>query len=242
MLLSFPRVLVAEDASEYVKKAIDHLRDSSSYMVSEMLVKRDDWQRKSVLKGWTLGRDRSLVRFTAPKKDLGNAFLKIKDEMWSFSPKVNRIIKIPPSMMDQSWMGSDFSYRDFARAEDILEYYTHKLLDTETIDGVKVYVIEAIPKEAAPVVWGKEVLRIREDYIVVEHSFYDQDYKLHKRLLALEIGTLGGKLYATKLRMQKLEEQNRWTEVHYREAKFGEDPPKGFFTLSNLENPRFGSQ
>src|SRR5690606_24430816 len=98
------------------------------------------------------------VRVAAPPKDAGNATLLLGNEMWSFNPKINRVIKIPSSMMNQSWMGSDFTNNDLAKADDLVDQYTHELLRTETRNGRRVYVIEATPKPAAPVVWGREVV------------------------------------------------------------------------------------
>ncbi len=140
------------------------------------------------LRAWTKGDDRSLVRVLEPKKDRGNGTLTDDNSMWSFSPKVNRVIKIPSSMMGQSWMGSDFSNKDIARADDIIDEYEHTMLGVEEVDGVTVYEIESIPHEEAAVVWGREVLRIREDHVVLTHRFFDQDGELVKTLTSLEIG------------------------------------------------------
>jgi hypothetical protein len=182
--------------------------------------------------------DQSLVRFTAPAKDAGNATLAVDQDTWTFNPKVNKVIKIPPSMKTQAWMGSDFSYQDLSREDDIIEQYDHRLVGEETHQNKKVFLVESIPREDAPVVWGKEVLKIREDNIVVEHEFYDQDMRLIKRLRALRIGLLGGRLMPLVMRMEKLEDQGDWTEVRYLEGEFDIDIPKRMFTLSNLENPR----
>ena len=96
------------DPQKLIEEAIDYWRESSSFTEASMTIHRPDWERKMSLESWTLGRDKSLVRFTAPAKDSGNASLTIDEEMWSYSPKINRVIKIPASMMHQSWMGSEF--------------------------------------------------------------------------------------------------------------------------------------
>lgn len=226
------------EAKQLVKEALEYWRGQSSKMRAKMVVHRADWSRETEMRMWTVGLKKSLIRFIAPVKEAGNASLKIDHEMWSFSPKVNRIVKIPSSMMGQSWMGSDFSYKDLSKADEIVTQYTHTLISADNQDGYKVFVIEALPKENAPVVWGKEVLRVREDRILLEHEFYDQDMKLIKRIETKEIGLLGGKLFATVTRMQDLEQTEKWTEVSYLEATFGEEVPEYVFTLSNLRNPR----
>lgn len=227
-----------EDAAAIVKDAIDYWRDVSSYSVIDMTIHRPDWERTMTIRVWTRGQKESLVRVTAPPKDAGNATLLLDNDMWSFTPKINRVIKIPSSMMSQSWMGSDFSNNDLAKADDLIEQYTHKLLRTETHDGHKVYVVDSTPKETAPVVWGHEVVKIRDDWLILEHAFYDQQNVLVKKLVTSEIRPMGGKLVAARERMQKADKPGEWTEVVTKEVRFGVPMAASTFTLSNLRNPR----
>ena len=226
------------DAALLIKSAIEYWRDTSSYSVAEMEIHRPDWKRSVTFRVWTRGEKQSLVRVTAPAKDAGNSTLLRNNEMWSFTPKINRVIKIPSSMMNQSWMGSDFSNNDLSKADDLIEQYNHKLLATQTQDGHKQYVIESIPKEAAPVVWGREVVTVRDDYVLLEHAFYDQQGVLVKKLTTQELKPMGGKIVATRQRMQKLDKPEEWTAIHTREVKFGVSISPSVFTLANLRNPR----
>lgn len=225
------------DAGQIVIDAIEYLRGTSSVIDATLKIHRPDWERTSSFRSWTKGDDNSLVRFIAPAKDAGSATLKMERNMWSFSPKISKVVKIPPSMMGQSWMGSDFSYNDLSRAQDLKEYYDHKLLEESAHEGKKVFVIESIPKENAPVVWGKEILKIREDRIILEHDFYTQELTLFKRLTAREITTLGGKLYPRYVRMQKVENSDEWTEISHEKVAFDVKMPESVFSLMSLSNP-----
>jgi outer membrane lipoprotein-sorting protein len=225
-------------AGALVKAAIEYWRDVSSVAVFDMIIHRPDWQRSMTMKVWTHGNKESLVRVIAPAKDAGNGTLLLDNDMWSFSPKVNRVIKIPSSMMNQSWMGSDFSNNDLAKADDLIDRYDHKLLSTETHDGHKLYIIESKPHETAPVVWGREVVKIRDDHILLEHAFYDQQGALVKKLVTSELKIMGGKLIASRQRMQKIDKPDEWTDVATHEAQFGMKLPANTFTLANLRNPR----
>ena len=146
------------------------------------------------------------------------------------------MIKIPSSMMNQSWMGSDFSNKDVARSADIIDQYVHTLIDTETSEEHKVYVIQSVPKEDA---WGKEVLHVRDDYVLLEHTFYDQDMNPIKRMHALKVGMMGGRMVAITERMAKIETPDEYTEIEMISAKFNIKVSDSTFTLSNLRNPRF---
>jgi len=241
LLLALPAVSAAEDerdATQIVRDAIDHLRGLSSYTEMTMVIHRPDWERSMTMQAWTKGDEKSLVRIMEPKKDRGNGTLTDENSMWTFSPKINRVIKVPSSMMGQSWMGSDFSNKDIARADDIIDQYTHSILSTSIEDSVTVYQIESIPHEDAAVVWGSEVLTIRDDHVVLEHAFFDQDGELVKTLKSLEIAEMGGRTIAKRQRMVKIEYPDEWTEIAVNEVEYELDLKDSVFTLSNLRNPR----
>ena len=234
---------VAADEDEFnatgiVRDAVNHWRGLASDSVITMVIHRPDWERTMTIRAWTKGDDRSLVRVLEPRKDRGNSTLTDDNSMWSFSPKVNRVIKIPSSMMGQSWMGSDFSNKDVARADDIVDQYDHSILGVEEVDGITVYEIESVPHEEAAVVWGREVLRIREDHVVLTHRFFDQDGELVKTLTSLEIGEMGGRVIAQQQRMSKTESPDEWTEIQVVSVNYDVDLKDSLFTLSNLRNPR----
>ena len=240
LMLFLPAFAAAQDrdATDIVRDAINHWRGLTSYTVMTMVIHRPDWERSMTMQAWTKGDDHSLVRVMEPKKDRGNGTLTDKNSMWTFSPKINRVIKVPSSMMGQSWMGSDFSNKDISRVDDIIYQYDHTLLSTTVEDDVTVYEIESIPHEEAAVVWGREVLRIRDDHVVLEHAFYDQDGELVKALRSLEIGEMGGRTIALRQRMSKTDEPDEWTEIAVNEVEYELELNDSVFTLSNLRNPR----
>jgi outer membrane lipoprotein-sorting protein len=227
-----------ETARELVRAAMDHWRGTNSYSEMTMTIHRTDWERSMTMRAWSEGDKLSLVRVTEPKKDAGNGTLLKDNNMWSYSPKINRIIKIPSSMMSQGWMGSDFSNKDISKSTDILDQYTHRLIDQSFQDGFTVYTIEAIPHEDAAIVWGKEILKIREDFVLLEEQYWDQDGELIKVMKASDIAEMGGRSVARVMRMGKLETPEEWTEMTISAIEFDLDLPYGIFTLSNLRNPR----
>jgi outer membrane lipoprotein-sorting protein len=238
IVLLLAQTLHANEAQDIVRAAIEYWRGLSSYGEMTMTIHRPDWERSMSMRAWTQGDDRSLVRVTAPKKDRGNGTLIDDNNMWSYSPKVNRVIKVPSSMMGQSWMGSDFSNKDISRVDDIIDQYDHSILSKEERDEQTVYHIESIPHEDAAVVWGKEILLIRDDNVLLEHSFYDQDGELVKKLVSLEIGEMGGRVIAIRQRMQKVDEPDEWTEIVVDSTEYDLELKDSLFTLSNLRNPR----
>jgi outer membrane lipoprotein-sorting protein len=233
-----PGAAAPPDPRDLIRAAMEHWRGVTSYSEMTMTIHRSDWQRSFSMQAWTQGDKLSLVRVTAPRRDAGNGTLVQDKSMWTFSPKINRILKVPPSMMNQSWMGSDFSNKDISKSTDIIEQYDHSLIGTEKRDGHLVYTIESIPHEEAAVVWGKEVVVIRDDYIMLRQEFWDQDGVLVKEMNTTAIEMMDGRMIASRMRMNKLEAPEEWTEMTVDNVDFDIDISPSLFTLSNLRNPR----
>ena len=225
-------------AGELIKLAMEHWRGVSSYSIMTMTIHRPAWQRTFSMQSWTQDSDNSLARVTAPKRDAGNGTLIQDKNMWTYSPKINRIIKVPSSMMSQSWMGSDFSNKDIAKSTDIIDQYEHTLVSTDEQDGHLHYTIQSIPHEEAAVVWGMEVITVRDDYVMMRQEFWDQDGVLVKQMQTFEVKEMGGRTVATRMRMSELETPDEWTEMTIDTIDFDVDLPNSVFTLSNLRNPR----
>ncbi len=224
------------DAHSLIAAAIDQTRGLSSFVELKMVIHRPDWERSSQLKSWTEGRANALVRFSAPAKDAGNATLKLAEKVWTYTPKLNRVIRLPFSLMSQSWAGSDFSYNDLSRTDNLLHEYDLSIKDTRHEDAHTIYTIMAIPKENAPVVWGKEEIVIRDDFVLLEQTFFDQDMQPYKRMEILEVGELGGRVFGTRMRMYKVEEPERWTQLDYVNAEFNLELSDNLFTLFSLKS------
>jgi len=225
------------DGNALVRAAFDHYRGKASTGTAEMTIHRPSWERSMTMDIWTEGDAQSLVRITAPAKDEGNGTLKKGQDMWLFNPKVNRTIKLPPSMMSQSWMGSDFSNNDLAKTDSLVNDYDHRVTSTDSRDGHTVYTIQSTPHPGAPVVWGSLELEIRDDHVLLAERFYDEDGALVKTLTGSDIKTLGGRILPATLRMQKADKDGEWTELHYTELSFQNSLPDRLFTLTNLRNP-----
>ena len=222
------------DGMGIVEKMFNHMRGNASESTAKMTIHRPDWERSMSIRAWTRGLDDSLFVIDSPPKDKGNGTLKKGREMWMYNPKVNRVIKIPPSMMSQSWQGSDFSNNDLAKSDSLIKDYRHSVMSTQTIDGKKVYFIESIPKPQAPVVWGKLTLKIREDAVLVEEAFFDEDKEPVKILSCSQVEMMGGRLFPKVWRMQKADVEDEYTLVVYEELAFKDSLPDRLFTRSAL--------
>ncbi len=238
-LLLLPVAVAGEmTADDIVRQAMDHYRGLTSYSEMTMTIHRPDWERSMTMRAWTEGDGHTLVRVVEPRKDAGNGTLTVEGNMWTYTPKINRVVKVPSSMMSQNWMGSDFSNKDISKDTAIIDQYDHSLLQQYERDGHRVYVIQSIPHEEAAVVWGREVLHVRDDWVLLEQQFWDQDDELVKSLKTLRIEDMGGRAVAALIRMGREDSPGEWTEVETAAVEFDIELPANLFTLSNLRNPR----
>jgi len=223
---------------DLVMKSFNYMRGKASISTVDMTIHRSDWERVVTIQAWTRGEKESLFRITAPPKDKDNGTLKKGREMWTFNPKVNRTIKLPPSMMSQSWMGSDFSNNDLAKSDSLVYDYDHTITGEEIVDGHTIYSITSMPKPDAPVIWGMLKLKIRDDYIMLEEAFFDEDLELVKAMQTFDIQPVEGKLYPRAWKMRDADEPDRYTLLEYRHLEFLEHLPDRLFTLSALKTRR----
>ncbi len=228
----------AQEPRELVRAAFDHYRGKASRATIEMVIHRPSWERSMTMDGWTKGTSKSLIRITAPAKDQGNGTLKDGRDMWTYNPKVNRVIKLPPALMSQSWMGSDFSNNDLSKTDSILNEYTHTLVATETAEGHTVYVIKSMPNPGAPVVWGMQMLKIRDDHVLLSQEFFDEDLQPVKKLTASDIQMLGGRMFPKIWKMQEHGADDQYTLLRYERLAFLDDLPERLFTLQELKTNR----
>ena len=244
LTLVLPVILTAKgpcsalDADQIVRDGFNYWRGKASIGVVEMRIHREDWERSITIKAWTRGQKDSLFYIAAPPKDYGNGTLKKGREMWIYNPKVNRAIKVPPSMMSQSWMGSDFSNNDLAKSDSLLMDYTHTIIGTETHENKTVYVIQSMPKPNAAVVWGMQRLKIREDHIWLSEEFFDEDLNPVKIMTAMEIQMIGDRLFPKVWRMRNVDEENQYTQLTYKSLEFKSSLPDRLFTLNSLKQRR----
>ncbi len=236
-LLTLAARAQSPSARDLVEKAFRAYRGKASVATLEMTIHRPTWQRTQTLEAWTRGERDTLVTILDPLRDRGNGTLKLGDNMWIYNPEVSRIIKLPPSMMAQSWMGSDFTNNDLAKSDSLLTEYRHRIVGTEHRDGQLVYVVESTPLPSAPVVWGSQRLLIRADGAFLEETFFDEDGKPVKRLTFGDIRPEDGLPFAHELTMTEVDEPGRFTRIRYLHVRILDTLPDRVFTREALRNP-----
>ncbi|HCM1312903.1 outer membrane lipoprotein-sorting protein [Vibrio parahaemolyticus] len=237
--LLFTSLSYAESAFDIVQKSDQAMRGKSSYSEATMEIVRPDWTRSMTMKSWTKGTELSLVLVTAPAKDKGSASLKRHREMWNWVPSIERIIKIAPSMLSQSWMGSDFTNDDLINQSSIVVDYEHALLGNDSFEGDKVWVIEATAKPDAPVVWNKVTLWISQStYLQRKVEFYDEFDERVNVLTTYDVKELGGRKIATRMEMKPVDKPGNKTIFTTHQAQFDFDINDDFFSQQQMKSLR----
>jgi len=227
-------------ATEIVRKADEKFNgEKSSVMVMSMTIIRPAWQRTVEFKNWSLGRDYAMTLITAPAKDANQTFLKRGTEMWSWNPAISRLIKFPPSMMSQGWMGSDYTNDDILKESSVVNDYSHEIIGEEIVEGRLCYKIKMIAKEEAAVVWGSQLRWIdKKDFLVMKAELNDEEGALIRTETGSEIKTMDGRTIPTRMDLIPADEPGNKTVVTIKEIKFNVQIAESFFSQQNMKNLR----
>jgi outer membrane lipoprotein-sorting protein len=227
-------------ATDVVRKADEKFNgEKSSIMTMNMTIIRPTWQRSVEFKNWSMGRDFALTLITAPARESGQTFLKRGSEMWNWNPSINRLIKLPPSMMSQGWMGSDYTNDDILKESSIVNDYTHEFDGEDTIEGRECYRIKMIAKENAAVVWGHQVRWVdKKDFLFLKAELYDEDGYLVRTELGSDIKTMDGRLITSRIELLPAEEPGNKTVLVIKDIKFNIPIKESFFSQQNMKNVR----
>jgi len=232
-------VLQAQDAKEIVRKADEKMQGLSNYAVMTIKIVRPTWEREMKMRSWSKGTDYSMIIIDAPSKDKGTVFLKRKKEIWNWLPSIDKSIKLPPSMMMQNWMGTDFTNDDLVKQSSIVNDYDQTIIGDSTIQGYDCYKIEMIPKEEAAVVWGRVIIFIeKEDYLQMRVEYYDEDEYLVNLMNFYDVKEMGGRMIPSRMEMIPADSPDKKTVMIYNSIEFDIKIDENYFTTQNMKRIR----
>ncbi len=223
-------------AKDIVKKADDNMRGKTSQAAITIKIIRPTWSREMNMKAWSKGDDYSMILITSPAKEKGTVFLKRIKEVWNWIPSIERNIKLPPSMMSQSWMGTDFTNDDLVKEASTVMDYDHTFLGAEKVLGKDCYKIQMIPKPSAAIVWEKVIVWIDTvDFLQLKAEFYDEDGALVNIMNSSDIKELGGRKITSKIEMFPIDKKGNSTVIIYNDILFDLPINDDFFTTRNMK-------
>lgn len=235
--LSFGQASDKRPEVKTIIEKIDQLyRSNSSYSDVEMTIVTPHWKRTLGMKIWTEKMDKTFIRLTSPDKEKGMATLRIKNEMWNYLPKINKVIKIPPSMMMNAWMGSDFTNDDLVKEYSLFKDYDYEYTTVEN-PADSLYYVKCIPHKDVAIVWGSTVVAARKsDYIPVWQKYYDDKGNLARTLYFKDVQTFDGRTVPAIMEMVPEDKKGHSTSIKYNSLKFDIGVGEDIFSLRNLRS------
>ncbi|HUI30482.1 MAG TPA: outer membrane lipoprotein-sorting protein [Candidatus Acidoferrales bacterium] len=226
----------SQDAKQIIQKAEDAIKGkSSSHSIMEMTITTPDYTRTMKMESWSIGDSKALVKILAPAREADNRTLKLGNEIWMYLRATETTIRIPPSMMLQSWNGSDYTYDDMVRGETLTEDYDITIDGTEKVEDIDCWKLQLIPKPDAPVVWGKMFYWVRKkDNLPSLVEYFDEKGKLMRTMVMSDFKTMGGRTVPSVWTMYNSDKSHS-TEIKMDEASFDTKIPNGIFSLKELE-------
>jgi outer membrane lipoprotein-sorting protein len=228
-----------DDEIVRILEKMDRLyRSETSYSEVVMEIVTPRWERTLEMAIWTEGQDKTFIRIHAPRKEKGLGTLRIDNEMWNYLPRTNKVMKIPPSMMMGSWMGSDFTNDDIVNEITYLKDYTWEWAAVDEPEEGVVY-IRLTPKDGVPVVWGYLVIAVREDGLLPAwERYYDEKERLMRTMVFSDIRQFGTRTLPATLEITPASKEGHRTTVRYSESRFDEPHEGDVFSLRNLRSPK----
>lgn len=202
----------------------------------EMEIINPNWERTLKMNIWTETMKNTFIDILYPAKEKGSGTLRKGTEMWNYFPKVGKVVKVPPSMMMSSWMGSDFNNDDLVKETTLSENYSAKFINSA---DKNLHVIELTPLKTTVTVWGKIVLTVqKKDLMPVKEEYFDEKGAQIRTLNFSDYKTMGGRLIPAKLELVPTGKANQKTIIRYLAAKFDTKLPDDTFSLINLQRKR----
>ncbi len=229
-------LLRAQSADEIISKSEDLIKGTTSHGTYKMTVTTPDFTRELTIESWNVGNDKALIAVKSPKKEAGNKTLKIGNEMWNYLKNTETTIKVPPSMMLQSWNGSDFTNDDLVRESNLSADYTQSIIDEENISSETFWKIELDPKPNAAVVWGKLYYWVRKsDYMPSDIQYYDEKGNLVREMTFSDVKKFGKRKIPSEWTLENKLKSGYHTTLKIISVEFDKDISDSIFSFEELE-------
>lgn len=231
-----PNLLDAQPSlKEIIREAENRMRGNSSVTTMTITIVRPKYTRDIKMKAWTSGENFNVMYIMAPARDKGVVYLKRDREIWNYLPSVERNIKMPPSMMNQSWMGTDLSNDDLVQKTSLVNDFIHEQLADETISQVDCYHIKLIPNENAEVIWGRiDIWVDKVNYNIMKQEQFDEDIDLANTMIAYEVKKMGTKTIPTRMEFVPADKPSQKTVMVYNAIEFDVKVPEHYFTTQYM--------
>jgi hypothetical protein len=214
----------------------DLYRSSASVARMEIAVTSPRNVRTMRLRAWTRGEEKVLVVVEAPPREEGTATLRDGQNLWNWLPRIARTIRVPPSMMLGSWMGTDFTNDDLVKESSLRRDFDARV-ERRSLEPPGWWLGLTV-KPGAVGRWARIEILVGDDGLPVEERHFDRKGRLARTMRFDEVKVLGGRRIPSHMTLVPEGLEGQRTEMRYLEARFDADVPESTFSLSRLEQGR----
>lgn len=220
-------------AEEIIQKRDDNEYIRSSYAEATMIISQGGRRIEKSMVMYSLEKN-GLVEFTNPA-DRGTKYLKRDDNLWMLFPDAEDIVKISGHMLEQGFMGSDFSYQDMMESDKLTELYTFALLEEDTFNDRPCYVLEAIAVPGQKVSYYRRVSWIdKERFIGLKEELYAESGRLLKTSEVEEIEQIDNRWLPVKMVMENKLRRDTYTRFIINKIELNPELDESMFSLQSL--------
>lgn len=219
---------------DVVRRLDDLYRTSASSGHVELIAKTETQTRHLKMRVWSKGKDKSLIIIDEPAREAGTQTLKVGNNLWNYLPKISRTIRIPPSMMLSSWMGTDFTNDDLVKDTSYERDFDTRIVGRSTDPKGWKGVMDVMPGVVGR--WQKIEWVVNEEATLpVVARFFDRKGRLARTMRFTDVKVMGGRRIPTRVVLETVDQPGHLTELRYLDMKFNVKLPDNLFSLSQLE-------
>jgi outer membrane lipoprotein-sorting protein len=212
-LLAAAAPAAAPDAATILRRADRAvLGETAAYTLRMTVVRPRKAERVVEMKGWKKGDEQGLVRYTAPARERGTAYLRSGESTWLYLPAAEKVVRVGAK---QNFGGGDFSNADIFRLS-LVRDYDPTLAGEETVEGQACYKLDLKAKDRS-IAYDRVVYWVRRDgtFYPVRADYYTLSGKNLKSLVLSQVKRLGGRTRPTLMTMESRVDEGSRTLLEF---------------------------
>jgi len=222
-------------SGEALMERIDrNMSSRNRVLISKMIIHGRRATRTITSKSWSESDTKSFTEYISPAREKGTKMLKLKDQLWMYSPSTDRTIQISGHMLRQSVMGSDLSYEDMMEDKRLLNVYYANVTGEETVDEQECWIMELTAKVKDVAYHSRKIWVDKSKNIPLKQELYAKKGKLLKRMEFKNITRVEGRWYPTVFIYKDVLKKGKGTEFIIDSIKFDVPISSYIFTKAAL--------
>ncbi|AKF10934.1 outer membrane lipoprotein-sorting protein [Sandaracinus amylolyticus] len=227
----------APDLATITRRLDDLYRSSGTVARIELTVVTPRQTRTMRMRSWARGTDRALVVIEAPARDEGTATLRVDRNLWNYMPRISRTIRVPPSMMLSSWMGSDLTNDDLTQSTSYRTDFTGSIVGRS--ESPRGWLVRYDAREGVVGLWRRIEFVVAEGTLLpIEARHFDRRMQLARVMRFEDVRELDGRRIPTRMILEPRDREGHRTEMRYLDIDFDAAVPESTFSLTQLEQRR----